>query len=537
MAIKTFAACLRRYVTRTSAQRSLSINSIPDNAPSIKENEKWLKSLQGLQHERDPSVETKQNTDRLNSFPIEIAGHDEKYTHVKAPLINFIPLQYLSQWNPNRHPQMNFVDLKVVKCKSGRGGSGAVSFFRDTGRSIGPPDGGDGGQGGGIYVQAIQGISSLAKLKSSYVAQDGFKGASDQLDGSKGRDVLIEVPVGTVVRWCMAPHVIRQYISNRISDPSCADLRAVLSGIKVRLPCVREPYANPASLQIQLFRQSYKSGMGWIFKDKNSEYHNTKKWFTDLNNRVRDYDRGIRKSEYLSDRFPLFGKDFDVPTRNPFCLLKGGSGGLGNMHFLTNVIRNPRFAKLGRSGLEQYFTFELKSIADVGLVGLPNAGKSTILNKISNAKPKIGHWEFTTLVPTIGTISMGIGERSFTVADIPGIIKDASLNKGLGLEFIRHIERSKGLAFVVSLANQDPLEDLHTLVTELGGSQNVGEKNVLVICNKADYDCESPKSKAKYIQVANYCDSRGWDYLPISALKGENIESLLKKLAICSGVM
>lgn len=246
------------------------------------------------------------------------------------------------------------------------------------------------------------------------------------------------------------------------------------------------------------------------------------------------YDHSLEQSELFNDQFPLAGLDLNQPMTKPVCLLKGGQGGLGNMHFLTNLIRNPRFSKPGRNGLEQHFLFELKSIADLGLIGLPNAGKSTILNKISNAKPKIGHWQFTTLSPTIGTVSLGFGQDVFTVADIPGIIQGASLDKGMGLEFLRHIERSNGWVFVLDLSNKNPLNDLQLLIEEVGTLEKVKTKNILIVCNKVDIDAEKSESFAKYLQVEKFSKSQGWDCVPISALREENIDVLKKKMFKCA---
>ncbi|SCW03876.1 LAFE_0H00980g1_1 [Lachancea fermentati] len=540
-----------RYCPRVTAQRFCRLKSTtPDNAPRASDNEEWLSRLSGSEHIGDRTNSNKlkhgidlkeSNSSSLSNSPARLNHEikiistppDTSYIHVKSPLSNFTSMSYL-QSKKHRQTQLNgFVDIRMIKCRSGSGGNGVVSFFRDAGRAIGPPDGGDGGDGGSVYVQAVEGMNSLAKLRTTYIASDGENGASDQLDGARGKDVLISVPVGTIVKWCLEPKVVRQYV-DKMQQENSASLRQLLNEIMVSLQCTGRFAMDQKPSHIQLFRDSYEDGEGWLFKGKDREYHMQKEWFQELREKVKSYDYDLTETELQADRFPIFGIDLNTSTQKPICILKGGKGGLGNMHFLTNLIRNPRFAKCGRRGLEQYFMFELKSLADLGLVGLPNAGKSTILNQISNARPRIGHWQFTTTHPSIGTISLGINKPSFTVADIPGLIRGASLDKGMGIEFLRHIERSNGWVLVLSLENMHPEADLQILIEELGGIKRLQTKKILVVCNKADIDVENPNSKRKYDTIKSFCDTQGWDVVPISALKGENIDLLLEKMAKCA---
>lgn len=392
---------------------------IVDNAPKISDNEGWLESLKwknAMDLDETPQLSESANeyVSGTGQFPITVVSTppESHYIDIKAPIINFTSMKYLQEFNKHKHAQGNFIDVRIVKCRSGKGGDGSISFFRDAGRSIGPPDGGDGGDGGSIFLQAVESLDSLAKIKTTYVAGDGEDGAAAQLDGPTGNDILIKVPKGTIVHWCMDPRNVRSYIQKELQKEPTSTLRSVLENNMLSLKCISKYRYDTEPTHIQLFRDSYESGAGWLFKGKSEEYHLDKDWFVDLNKKVTMYDDSLRSMELKSDTIPLYGIDLDHVSNTPICLLKGGKGGLGNMHFLTNIIRNPRFSKMGRNGLEQYFMFELKSIADLGLIGFPNAGKSTILGKISNAKPRVGHWEFTTLSPSIGTVSLGIDSGS-----------------------------------------------------------------------------------------------------------------------------
>lgn len=407
--------------------------------------------------------------------------------------------------------QRTFVDLRLLRLQTGSGGNGCVSFFRDANRPVGPPDGGDGGDGGSIYVQVVNSVSLLHKIKRTYNAGNGRPGTLSQLDGKTGQDIILEVPVGTTMRWIPDPLMVKDELRAARGDTAKVEI-----GMKVT-----------DAHDVQLFRDDYNPGEGWHFKEKDEEYHRDRDFFTELNEQVKDYDREIIAEELMFDRFPALGLDFDKPTEKPVLLMRGGKGGMGNMHFLTSNIRNPRFSKKGRRGLCEYFILELKLIADLGLVGLPNAGKLTLLRAISRATPRVGHWEFTTLQPTIGTISTAIDTEPFTVADIPGIIKGASENKGMGMDFLRHIERSGGLVFVVSLEAPNPAGDLQTLMDEIG-PRRMRNKRVMVIATKADLVNNGESYRRLQTFVAE-TDSQ-WRCIPVCAPQGENIAQCVRMM-------
>lgn len=264
--------------------------------------------------------------------------------------------------------EQNFVDYVKICCRSGKGGAGSMHFLREKGNPQGGPDGGDGGDGGSIILRGNRNLWTLLHLKyrKHVIAEDGRNGSGAKKTGARGKDVILEVPLGTV---------------------------------------------------------------------------------------ARDAETGDVHFEILSD-----GEER--------VLTPGGRGGLGNQHFATATNQAPRYAQPGEAGREEWKILELKVLADVGLVGFPNAGKSTLLAALSRAKPEIADYPFTTLVPNLGMVPYR-DDRSFIMADIPGIIERAHEGKGLGHRFLRHIERNAVLLFMIPCDADDIREQYRILVNEL----------------------------------------------------------------------
>jgi len=369
----------------------------------------------------------------------------------------------LTQFNPapDSYTQTPFLDSCTVTVSSGSGGNGCVSFLREKFIAEGPANGGDGGSGGNIWIQAVRTETSLHKIarRREIKAGSGKNGMGSSMGGRRGEDVIVEVPVGTVVRE------VERF------DP-------MVKAEKIWLESQR--------------RQKRRAGLPdeeWesARREKWVVYPGTKPWGISATD-IPSLPKPRRSSLAAMMPRPPIRLDLDEPMERPMLLVAGALGGHGNTHFVSNDSPRPKFATKGDGGMSITLHLELKLLADVGLVGLPNAGKSTLLRALSNSKARVGNWAFTTLQPNIGTVvlddyksrprlrpldSKGEYRTNFTIADIPGLIEDAHLNKGLGLDFLRHIERAAVLAFVIDLSAGDAVQVLKALWKEVAEYDNL----------------------------------------------------------------
>lgn len=282
----------------------------------------------------------------------------------------------------------NFVDYVKIYCRSGKGGAGSAHLRREKFVPKGGPDGGDGGRGGHVILKGNAQLWTLLHLRYTkhVIAEDGHSGGRQTMTGADGKDVVIQVPLGTI---------------------------------------------------------------------------------------ARDVETGEQLMEITKDGESKI-------------LVQGGRGGLGNEHFKSATNQTPRYAQPGEPGIETWKILELKILADVGLVGFPNAGKSTLLSVISAAKPEIADYPFTTLTPNLGVVSYR-DDRSFVVADIPGIIEGAHEGKGLGLRFLKHIERNSILLFMIPVDTKDIRNEYDILLNELGAyNPDLLDKTKVLAITKCD---------------------------------------------------
>ena len=380
--------------------------------------------------------------------------------------------QLTSRLNPplDSFAQTPFADNCCLKVEAGSGGHGCISFLREKYIEDGPANGGDGGSGGNVFIQAVRGETSLHKLarRGQMKAGRGANGQGKGKGGERGDDMLITVPVGTVVRE------VQRY--DPVAEEEHQDLLAKGKGSDAE-----SNDGEHAGSQQRKWRRDK-----WLLYPGALPSSFTATSFPAL-------PRPRRSNLTMSQPNAPIRLDLDKPMSSPLLLAAGAMGGLGNPHFCTRDISRPKFATKGDNGMRLTLQLELKILADVGLVGLPNAGKSTLLRSITNSRARIGDWAFTTLQPNIGTVVLdnhrgrlpayvenrvsrsktNSSEQSeirsnFTIADIPGLIEDAHLNKGLGLGFLRHIERAAVMAFVIDLSNDDAVATLKSLWREVG---------------------------------------------------------------------
>ena len=363
---------------------------------------------------------------------------------------------------PPEHTTQSFTDSCILNLHAGAGGHGCIAFLREKYIEHGPPNGGDGGTGGNVYIQAVQGETSLHKLarRSILKADRGRNGQGDSKGGKRGEDLLITVPVGTVVREISRIDPVLEHKEER--------------GFGRDLP--NDP---DGKMDVEGTDQAEK----WQ-RDKWLIYPGTlPRAFS-----IADFPALPRpRHSHLAATQPPspIHLDLDQPMDTPILLAAGAMGGLGNPHFVTKSLPRPKFATKGDAGPSVRVQLELKIIADVGLVGLPNAGKSTLLRALTRSRTRVGDWPFTTLSPHIGTVVLdsyrgrpsrsAAGRPNFTIADIPGLIEDAHLDRGLGLGFLRHIERAGVLAFVLDLSAGDAVAALHALWREVAEYQRLRE--------------------------------------------------------------
>lgn len=324
---------------------------------------------------------------------------------------------------------MMFIDYATIRVKAGDGGNGCVAFRREKFVPKGGPSGGDGGAGGSVFIQASKRLNTLYHLQfqREWKGGRGEHGMGSNCSGEHGNDVVIELPVGSVVR-------------DKVTGEVIADL-------------------------------------------------------------THDGQRVL--------------------------VAQGGRGGWGNQHFATATRQAPRFAQPGGEGEEHHLEIELKLIADVGIVGLPNAGKSTLISVISAAKPKIADYPFTTLVPNLGVVTADDNE-TIVVADIPGLIEGAHEGHGLGDLFLRHVERCSVLLHLVDLStNETPDADAEVIARELElYSKTLAEKPRIICGSKIDSAIEGNSAKLRA-----YAEKNGYAYTEISAVVGDGVRDLVRMLA------
>ena len=406
------------------------------------------------------------------SYPYRCQSTSSQPQAAKSPAVDVNQYDHLDP-QPADYSSTPFTDSCALTIAAGAGGHGCISFLREKYIANGPPNGGDGGTGGSVFIQAVRGETSLHKLARRGVikAGRGKNGQGSLKGGARGEDALITVPVGTVVRE-IGRH-----------DP----LAEEESMGRMNKGYGRDAVEDTGGEEEEGTDQTRK----WR-RDKWLLYPGTlPKYFTSAD--FPALPRPRRSNLTATEPPGPLRLDLDKPMERPMLLTAGAMGGLGNPHFVTKSITKPKYATKGEDGTRVHLQLELKLLADVGLVGLPNAGKSTLLRALTKSRTRVGSWAFTTLAPNIGTVVLdthtgrpsldtksmrGYPRTSFTIADIPGLIEEAHLDRGLGLGFLRHIERAAVLAFVIDLSAGDAVQALKALWTEVSEYEKLREREL-----------------------------------------------------------
>ena len=378
-----------------------------------------------------------------------------------------------------------FIDEIKVYARAGHGGKGAVAFQREKYRPKGGPSGGNGGRGGDVILEADHDLNNLIAqyFQPRLIAQDGKAGMGKGMDGHAGQDLVVKVPCGTLV-WRAAgePDQVEEVESR--GGAALGKLRASSS----YRPLFRAE-ARGRALEMDLAAAPPDP---------------------------EGFSATTSKGELVADL---------TKHGQRFALCAGGRGGLGNRNFATARRQTPRFAQPGEPGVQGEFLLELRIIAEMGVVGYPNAGKSTLLTAISHARPKIAPYPFTTLHPQIGIVEYPDFYR-LTVCDVPGLIAGAHRNVGLGHQFLRHIERCKMLVLLIDMAGSDgraPWDDFKSLLSELElYDPALLQKPRLIVANKMDEPAAEQNLKKFKQRVRKVA------VLPISAAFGQGMDKFRK---------
>lgn len=392
-----------------------------------------------------------------------------------------------------------FVDEVKVFARAGHGGKGAVAFHREAYIPKGGPSGGNGGRGGDVILEADHDLNNLIQqfFVPNLLAENGQGGMGKGMDGKAGKDLIIKVPCGTIVWRLKQEPELPEGVTGS-DDPEATDEPEeplIISAAGTDRPVIR-----------------HSGGVQAVELDLGAEGE-------DDDTRSGSQKRDAQKGDRVCDL---------TEHGQRFVLCKGGRGGLGNRNFATAARQTPRFAQPGEAGDEGGFLFELRMIAEVGLVGYPNAGKSTLLSAISKARPKIAAYPFTTLTPQVGIVEYPEDYHRLTVCDVPGLIAGAHRNVGLGHAFLRHIARCRILVILLDMAgtdNRHPWDDYHSLLEELElYDPSLLERPRLVVANKmdeppAEANLKSFKRRVRKVPV-----------LPISAAFDEGIPAFRKMI-------
>ncbi|KAH7031224.1 uncharacterized protein B0I36DRAFT_323448 [Microdochium trichocladiopsis] len=419
-----------------------------------------------------------------------------------SPTSGTVPISRLNP-TPDDYAITSFADKATITIYAGGGGHGCISFLREAFLAEGPANGGDGGHGGNVYIQAVHTETSLNRASKRRIvrAGRGKSGQGGNRGGARGEDVIIQVPVGTVVRELERRDPVVE---------EAAQYRAAREKERAYQKVVREAEVAAAAAAESRGDETY------TLHDlpEAPEHPNLHKFMlypgiSHTERRALKLPRLPRRERLYAQPDPPIHLDLSTPSPTPILLAAGGVGGLGNPHFVSKDRPRPLFATRGEAAVTMRLELELKLLADVGFVGLPNAGKSTLLRALTNSRARVGNWAFTTLQPNIGTVvldnnkgrpvpvpkprspsphtvindatygslvvsqpeQIGAGPEPrtrFTIADIPGLIEGAHLDRGLGIAFLRHVERAGVLAFVIDLSAGDAVKALKALWLEVG---------------------------------------------------------------------